>query len=154
MPETVRRTISYSSLDEVVADAERLTAANASTTGNWSKGQIFEHLARLIDCSVSGFKMKAPWIVRKIARMLYLKKIFRDGMQSGFKLKGKAKELMMVDFADDQESLGHLRKAVVKYNLDANREMHPFFGKLSKDDWDILHRRHAELHMSFIAESE
>ena len=36
-----RRKLDYQSLDEVVADAERLSAGTLTTLGNWSAGQIF-----------------------------------------------------------------------------------------------------------------
>ncbi|MCH9655842.1 MAG: DUF1569 domain-containing protein [Planctomycetes bacterium] len=61
---TNRRTLSYASLQEVVEDARRLTEADAPTTGGWTKGQIFEHLARTMDSSLDGFAFTFPWPVR------------------------------------------------------------------------------------------
>ncbi len=40
--------------------------------------------------------------------------------------------------------------AVARIQLDTERSRHPVFGELSLDEWDSLHLRHAELHMSFL----
>jgi len=31
---------------------------------------------------------------------------------------------------------------------------HPLFGKLSREEWNRFHLRHAELHMSFLVQAE
>ena len=46
---TKRRSVSYSSLEEVLQDAEERAAQKSPTTGNWSQGQIYEHLARTME---------------------------------------------------------------------------------------------------------
>ena len=42
---TNRRKVQYTSLQDVLSDAERLTRGNFNTLGNWSAGQIFMHRA-------------------------------------------------------------------------------------------------------------
>jgi hypothetical protein len=37
---------------------------------------------------------------------------------------------------------------------EAHREPHGFFGKLTHQQWDQLHMRHAELHLSFLVTDE
>ena len=44
-----RRELSFTTLDEAVADATRLASGTVRTTGNHSFGQILEHLARTHD---------------------------------------------------------------------------------------------------------
>ena len=69
-----RRKIEYGSLDELVADAERLVAADAPTTGNWSKGMIMEHVAHLMDMTLDGFGFTPPWILRFVGKW-FLKRL-------------------------------------------------------------------------------
>ena len=47
--EVERRQLHFSSLDEAAADAEALAGGEVMTSGNYSFGQIMEHLARTID---------------------------------------------------------------------------------------------------------
>ncbi|MGE0379081.1 MAG: DUF1569 domain-containing protein, partial [Planctomycetaceae bacterium] len=40
-----RRTVSYQSYEDLLADAEEMAHGVVQTLGNWSLGQIFKHLA-------------------------------------------------------------------------------------------------------------
>jgi len=64
-----RRTVQYQSLQEALEDAERLATADAPTTGNWSQGQIYEHLAAILDMGVNGSEKKASFFMRLVARL-------------------------------------------------------------------------------------
>lgn len=147
-----RRTLSYASLQEVVDDATRLLAADAPTTGDWSKGQIFEHLARTIDSSLDGFAFTFPFPVRIIGKYYFKPRIFKHGMSPGFKLKGPSKQALAPDPLADQEGLEHLKKSVQRLETESQRQVSPVFGKMTREEWNRLHLRHSELHMSFIAE--
>lgn len=147
-----RRKLSYASLNEVVEDATRLTAAEAPTTGNWSKGQIFEHLARVMDFSLDGFPFNMPWPIRIIGIYYFKPRIFKHGMSPGFQLKGATKQALAPDPLEDQAALEHLQKSVQRLETETQRCASPVFGELTRDEWNLMHRRHAELHMSFIAE--
>jgi len=46
-----RREVRYESLDELLVDAKRFSGNDIKTLGNWSQGQIFEHIARSMDSS-------------------------------------------------------------------------------------------------------
>ncbi len=43
----------------------------------------------------------------------------------------------------------NLKTAIQPLHLEPQRMPSPFLGKLTKDEWDRLHMRHAELHLSF-----
>lgn len=147
-----RRAVSYATLQEIADDAIRLHAAQAPTTGNWTQGQIFEHLARLMDGSLDGFDFTAAWPLRMIAKLVFKPRIFNKGMPSGFQLKGKAGKALLPDPVADQAGLDHLLHSIQRLQNESHRYPSPILGELSRDEWDLLHRRHAELHMSFIAE--
>ncbi|MEO2016518.1 MAG: DUF1569 domain-containing protein [Fuerstiella sp.] len=53
-----------------------------------------------------------------------------------------------------EDGLSAMRNAVARQKEDAARALHPGFGRLTRDDWDDFHLRHAELHMSFLADGE
>ena len=54
-----RRNLSFSRLDEVMPDVDRLLAGHR-TVGNWSLGQICNHLAKGIQGSIDGFDVTHP----------------------------------------------------------------------------------------------
>jgi len=149
-----RRTISYATLQEIADDAVRLHAAGAPTTGNWSQGQIYDHLARLMDGSLDGFDFTVAWPLRVIAKFFFKPRIFSKGMPAGFQLKGKAGKALLPDPEAEQAGLNHLLHAIQRLQNETQRHPSPVLGELTREEWDLLHRRHAELHMSFIAEPE
>jgi len=152
-PQPVRRTVHYASLDEVLADAERLVRARAATTGNWSLDQILGHLAIAMERSVDGFDRKAPWPLRLVGRFVIKPRILKHGMKPGFKLPAEAEKTSVpAPGGDPEAALERLRRAVQRLKSDSTRRPHPFFGPMPASEWDRLHLRHAEMHMSFVRE--
>ena len=147
-----RREVDYRTLDDIVADAERLVAAGASTTGNWSVGRILEHIARVMDMSVDGSEIKVPWPVRFILGKCFKQRFLNNKMKPGYKLAPKVAAEIVPDEIDTQAGLEHLQKAVGRLKQETHREPSPFLGPMDIDQWNQLHCRHSELHMSFVAE--
>ncbi len=149
-----RRTVDYHTLDDIITDAERLVAAGAATTGNWSVGRILEHLARVMDMSIDGTEIKIPRLMRWFLSTFMKKRFLNNKMSPGFKLAPKVAAEIVVDQAEAQAALEHLQKSVARLQQETHREPSPFFGPLSIEEWSQLHCRHSELHMSFISEPQ
>ncbi len=147
-----RREVDYHSLDDIVAEAERLVAANATTTGNWSVGRILEHLARTIDLSIDGTDLKAPWLLRLFLSKIMKKRVLHNKMSPGYQLPPKVAAVILSDEIDAQTALEHLQKSAERLKEETHREPSPFLGPMTVEEWNLLHCRHSELHMSFIAE--
>ena len=49
-----------------------------------------------------------------------------------------------------EEGLADLHAAVARLKRESHRAKHPMFGDLSKEQWDKVHLKHANLHMSFL----
>ena len=73
-----RRSLTFASLDRVMPDVDQLLAGH-TTVGQWSLGQICNHLMRTLTWTVEGYPKLAPWIVRKTVGPLLLKRILRTG---------------------------------------------------------------------------
>jgi len=152
-----RRDISYGSFDDLAADLDAIEAARKAgtltTTGNWSAGQVMEHVAILMECAVDGFPGKpAPWALRKLARLLFLKKALRgEPLNPGFKIPDQASFLRPGDDTTDEQGLARLR-AIVDRVCGGARFTHPspLFEKLSHEQWTTLQLGHASMHMSFV----
>jgi hypothetical protein len=144
-----RRTLRFSSLDEVVADAERLVASpDTKMLGNWSLGQILMHLARAVNGSIDGISFRAPWFIRLLGPWLKRRVLIR-GMPAGFKLPPAAEATAFPTPASPQEALEILRQATARTKSETMSSPHPVFGALTHDEWRQLHLRHSELHLSF-----
>jgi hypothetical protein len=148
-----RWAVDYATLEEVVADAERLSAGPIKTLGNWSAGQIFTHLATAFNGSIDGFAYTFPWPMRMIAKA-FKGKLMAGPMPSGLKVPaGFAREVMPAP-TSTEEGLAALRAAVARLASEPHRARHPILGDFSKDEWDRMHLKHANLHMSFLAPEE
>ena len=49
---TQRREVRYDSYDDLLSDAEHLASGDVQTVGNWTLGQIFQHLAKTLNSSI------------------------------------------------------------------------------------------------------
>src|SRR5262245_15913860 len=77
---TARRSLTFASLEEVMPDVDRLLRGH-TTVGNWSLGQICNHLAQGINRTIDGFPKtaRAPWLIRKTVGGFLLRRMLRTG---------------------------------------------------------------------------
>ena len=47
-------------------------------------------------------------------------------------------------------ALANFRRAMQRLQTETRRMPHPAFGPLTADEWERLHCRHSELHLSFL----
>ena len=144
-----RSDLNFASLPEVVADAEKLIAAqDTNTLGNWPLSQLLTHLSTAIDSSIDGISAKAPWFIRLIGPFVK-GRLLTKKMSPGFKLPREAEVAFYPVATSPQEALDKLAAAVGRLQHEKMTAVHPVLGKLTHDEWTRLHLRHAELHLSF-----
>ena len=146
-----RRKLRYDSYQDLLNDAERLAVSELRPLGNWSLGQVLGHLARAMELSIDGCEFKASWPVRMIARLFFRQRLISGPTPAGFQLPRAAREAFVPPPTGSQTGLAELRRAIERLHNEFDRAPHPFLGELSLDEWDNLHLRHAEMHMSFMA---
>ena len=144
-----RRTVHYASLAELLNDAETLAAGEIRTLGNWSPGQIFSHLANTMNMSIDGAQFSVPWYVRFFAGFMK-QRMLRGPMPTGFQLPPHAAQELVSPPVSTAEGLNKLRRAIGRQQQESRRAPSPVFGVMSHEEWDQLHRIHAEMHMSFL----
>src|SRR5262249_19579918 len=136
--------------EDIRVDVEMLAASpNLRTQGNWSAGQIFQHLATTMNCSMDGFGFSMSWPMRMMGK-LFKSKFLRGTMPPGFKLSKKAAERTVPPPTSLEQGLGNIRQALSRLKAEQQRSPSPIFGPMTQDEWTQLHCRHAELHLSFI----
>ena len=149
-----RRTLSFATLDEFLADAEALAAGRHRTLGNWTYGQILGHLASAMHNSMDGFPVLAPWLVRHLIAPFVKNSALTKPLKPGFKLPKNAAKYMPAATLKVEDTLADCRRAVERLGTEIPSAKHPFFGAMASEEWMALHLRHAELHMSFVVPDE
>jgi hypothetical protein len=148
---TGRRELHFGSLDDIRADVEQLAGAGElRKLGNWSAGQIFQHLGLVMNKSIDGFQSQMPWIVRVLMGIFMKKKLLNNAMGAGFKLPAKAARELIPGETSLEEGLQTIRRGLDRLRTETKRVNSPFLGKMTLEDWTKLHCRHSELHLSFL----
>jgi hypothetical protein len=144
-----RRQLHFDTIDDILKDVERLNQGPVKALGNWSGGQVLKHLAIVMNGSIDGTSMRLSWFLRLIGWMLK-RRILTKGMTPGFQLKGHSAEVLVPPSTSWQEGVEMFRQAIHRLHTESKREPSAFLGKLTREQWDQLHCRHAELHLSFL----
>ena len=145
-----RRQLHFDSWQEILDDAEQMVATDSKTIGNWSHGQIIQHVARSMHKAMDGTAAAPPWYMKLMAK--FMKKPFlTKPMSPGFKLPPR----MLSDFGPDddvtpEDAVQELREAVQAMQSLPPTINHFIFGKISEQEYLLAHCRHAEMHFSFI----
>ncbi len=148
---TARRVVRYDTLQDLLADAERLASGPVRTAGNRSFAEILRHLSVVMHGSIDswGEPIYAPFGMRVLGR-LFRKAILARGLPSGVRLRPEDEARVWPSPGGVVEELDGLRAAIRRLGEETKRGSHPVFGKLNVDQWNRFHLRHSELHMSFV----
>lgn len=147
-----RRELKFETLDESIADAERLASAEVRVTGNHSFGQILNHLALSIEVTTGRVVAPPPPFFMRLMMPLMKRMIINSKpFKPGIKLPAKGEAFFWPDKEFDVAcSLQYLKEAAEFYKSNGPLEKHPFFGKITRAENDELNCRHAALHLSFV----
>ncbi len=148
---TSRRTLHFETLEDILADVALLAKSREiRALGNMSAGQIFKHLSTTMEKSIDGYTTELPAPVRAVFRLLLKNKFLNKPMSAGFQLpKGAQAELIPGSTGLD-EGLEDIRRAIKRLQTESKRAPSPVLGPLTRDEWNQLHCRHSELHLSFL----
>ncbi len=147
---TGRRRLRFERLEDIEEDARRLAAGKVNQLGNWSLGQVLNHLATVMHQSIDGVPMRVAWWMRLLGPMIK-KRLITRGMPAGFKIPQESVKAMVAQSGvSADEGLIALREAIERLESETRRSPHPVFGDLTCEEWDQVHMRHAELHLSFV----
>jgi hypothetical protein len=152
---TGRRELHFNCLQDIAADVDKLAESKEfRTLGNWSAGQIFWHLATTMNGSIDGMKFVPPWYIKLVVRLFFKRRFLTKPMAPGFQLPRDAATELLPPPTGLEEGLDSIRKALARQQTETSRAPSPVLGQLSREEWDQLHCRHAELHLSFLVPVE
>jgi hypothetical protein len=151
-PAPQRRQLRFETIDDALAEAERLVAAERegrlARAGNWSLGRTLGHLATWAEFAHDGYpaSVHAPLPVRVILRMMR-GRILNKGMMPGVKVGRVPGGTLGLDEVTPEQGLARWRTALQRLKASAPTIDNPAFGRLTHEEWVKLNLRHAELHL-------
>jgi hypothetical protein len=142
-----RRAFTLTDVGEIMHEVDRLLAGH-ERAGNWTLGQILDHLARSINLSLAlPASETPPSREQAIARRLFFRApAFPKGQTAPAVLGEPDKG------ADPSEAADALRAALDRLVNHAGPypSSHPVLGPLTRQEWIEFHIRHAAHHLSFV----
>lgn len=148
-----RRTLKFATLDDILADLDKLNQGKCRSLGNWTPGQVLKHLTVPMLWCLDGAPLRAPWYVRVMS--WFIKGWFlRNPMPAGFKLSDDFAKHLLPPETSWEDGLAQLRAVIQRMRTEPQRHPSPFMGHLTPEQWIQLQCRHAELHLSFLVPDE
>lgn len=144
-----RRELDFRSIDEMIAEIERLRDRGYRREGNWTLAQVCDHLAIFFRGSLDGYDAPpAPWHVRLLAKLMLRSALKRRKFKQGVRVPN---ELLPGDPRDDSAAVAEFVELASRYRDSTGEPApNPFFGRLSRDTCTQLHLIHAAHHLSFL----
>ena len=98
---------------------------------------------------MSGTSHRVPWVLRKFLGPIFLRRILRERrMQAGVKVP---KWVLPGPSQDESAAVEQFRSTVSSFEqMTTTPFPHPFFGALTKPQWNDLSLIHAAHHLSFL----
>lgn len=151
-----RRALSFKSMNDLGAELDRIEAAHRAgtlrTTGNWSAGQILQHVGKFMRYPIDGFPPgKPPWLLRVLVQMIFKRRATQGAPPpAGIRLKGRVDYLLPDDSVSFDAGMALLREQMARIAR-GERFKHPspLFGDLTHEDWTRMQLGHASLHLGF-----
>jgi hypothetical protein len=141
-----RRDLTFTSLDDVMPDVERLLAGH-KTVGRWTLGQICNHLATAIGLTLDvPARATEPTREKDIARRQFFRHgRFPEGMEAPIPILVPQSEL------DANTEAELLRKVIIRFTLFTGPfPAHPRLGALTREEWIRFHCMHCAHHLGFV----
>ena len=152
-----RRRLRFSSLDEVLMEAEHLAVIEIRQLGNWSLGQALSHLAAVYEKSIDGTVFRPGLLLRVLTKVggPLLKRWARVGLPAGIRPPAfMFNEVAPAERVSLAEGLAAFRRAIGRLKAESKRDFQQCASVFTREEWDQFHMRHAELHLSFLVPAD
>ena len=146
-----RRELQLADLDAVLNECRRLLETGYQRHGNWSLGQICNHLRLTIDANVQGYPTWMMLIglpLRPLLRRWFLPKLMQGISPVGIRTAGR---FVPAQDLSDAEEINLLETSIRQFRNAESLHGHPGFGQMSKEDFEQFHLVHAVHHLRFLS---
>ncbi len=97
---------------------------------------------------LDGIDVKVPFVTRTAVKLMK-GRILSKQMSPGLRLPKAAAVLLPLE-TTWEEGVREIRTALNRMKTETQRRAHPVLGAMRREQWDQLHCRHCELHLSFL----
>jgi len=133
---------------EAIEEIERLETSGYRQLGKWDLAQTCQHLSYYYRGSLNGFGFRLPWLLRKTAGRVLLKRMLAGGdMKPGTRtIPASLPSSAIAGSAAITDAKALLAR------LQLAEELHPspLFDRLTPDQWKQLHLAHTAHHLGFL----
>jgi hypothetical protein len=139
--------------EELAAIEAAGRAGRLDHTGNWTPGEILDHVAKAWEFSIDGFPrdVRIPWYFKLMARAMKGRMTSGKTLPAGFRLGKDADFFLPVPRTSLEDGLARLRKVLDRIDAGTRCTVpSPAFGAMTHDEWMRLHLGHAQLHLGFV----
>ncbi len=144
-----RRQLDFRTIDDAIAELDRMEKSGCDPQGNWDLAQVCNHLSFFTEGSLDGHKFKVPWIFKALFGKMVLKRILssRQMKVGGFTPQKQLPE----PGGDATVAAARLRQSLIRMrDHKGDFIASPFFGYLTPDQWRELQTIHCAHHFSFL----
>jgi hypothetical protein len=146
---SARRELEFQSFDEALAEVDRLLTGRYQRRGNWDLAQTCDHLAYSFEGSVRGFDFGVPRMVQMLIGQYALRYVLRN-RRAPFRPR-VPRRLEPPSGKDPQACALRLKNSISEFESHAGElAPHPFFGKITRDQWRQIHLFHCAHHLAFL----
>ena len=137
--------------DQLRSYLDRLEREPATTTGQWTIGQMLYHLAAAVELSCTPPSHR-PRGVSRLLRSPMRMVVLRRGLPRGVSIPAVVRrQLDPPTDADPSAQLARLRAAIDELeHTTSELAAHPYLGPMTHDEWCRFHLRHCEHHFSHV----
>lgn len=150
------RVLRFDNIEQCREEVNRLVRADEEgrlvAKGNWTAGQIFDHLGTWINWGYIGYPKEIggpPWVIRVLLKLLR-GFVLRSKAPQGFRMPGVANGTFAFELRDTREAAADLLVGLARLDAGAPPFPSPAFGMMTRDEAIALHLRHCELHLGYL----
>lgn len=148
---TDRRELHFSAMQDIQADVEYLDSGDPPrTSGNWTAGQIVQHVSRFIGFSIDGFPEARLALPLRVLGRLLRGRVLVNPLRSGFRFPRRFEFLAPTPGITWEDAVAGFRETMARLATEKMTATSPVLGRLSHEQWVQFHCRHAEMHFSFM----
>ena len=136
-------------LNQLIDRIEMLTPKSQAKWGKMNVSQMLEHLKVGMDIPAGNTKAK-----RSLLGFLFGKMVLKKTLKNDEGIKKNLptdKSFVITDSKDFEKTKKELLNTIEKYTSlkpeNINNKLHPFFGKLTYDQWGVLIYKHFNHHL-------
>ncbi len=148
-----RRKLKFTTIDQVIAEIDRLHASGYQRLGNWSLGQMCDHIATLAEKSLAGFDTQLPTLFRMtLGKIIFHQIVLKGRFPRGIKAPAEFTPKPAPANDDPAAEIQRCNLALQKVQRATAEQFqpHPFAGRVTAEQWRQAQAIHASYHLGFL----